>query len=121
MALNLSGGVLAYERMLDNFGKVVSYTPVTKTTSNITGEESLSDGTPGNVTLTFYKRDEKYSQEIQGLMDNADAVVLAKNALTLEKDSKITYQGEVYRIDNVLTRRLGTNVFYKYAQCFLIE
>ena len=44
MALNLAGGVTAYELMIDNFGKTISRTPVTKTISNITGDETLTEG-----------------------------------------------------------------------------
>ena len=120
MALNLAGGVTAYELMIDNFSKTLSYTPVTKTISNITGDETLTDGTADNISGAFFRKLDKYSQEIQGLMDNADAVLMVKNSVTIVKNDKITYDGQTYRINDVITRRLGTYVFYKYSQCFLI-
>ena len=98
MAINFTGGVTAYELMLDNFSKTLSRTPVTKTTSNITGDETLTDGTPGNILGAFFRKEDEFVQDKIGLIQNADAVLLVKNAVTINKDDKLTYDSENYRV-----------------------
>lgn len=120
MALNLGGGVTAYELMIDNFSKSLTYTPVTKTIDNVEGDETLSDGTPSSITGAFFKREDVYNQEYLGLLQNADAILIVHSDVTINKEDKITYSGEDFRIQEVEQRMLGTNSFYKLARCFKI-
>jgi hypothetical protein len=107
-----------FYEMLENFAKTISRTPVTKTESNVSGDETLTEGTPANISGCFYRREDVYDPEKYGLLQNADAILLVKDTVTIVKDDKITYDSEDYRIDKVVTRRLGTIKFYKVAQCF---
>jgi len=109
-----------YEMMIDSFGKTISRTPVTKTTSNITGDETLTDGTPANITGAFYRAEDAWSQDKEALFQGADAVILIKNAVTLNKNDKLSFDSEDYRVNSMVTRRLGTTVFYKVGRCFKI-
>lgn len=120
MALNLAGGKVAYELMIDNFAKTISRTPVTKTLHPVTGDETLSNGTPGNITGAFFRKEDEWIQDKPGLIQNADAVLLIKEGVTLNKNDKLTYDSEDYRVDKIVDRRLGTTVFYQAAQCFKI-
>jgi len=120
MALNFSGGQAAYETMIDNFAKTISRTPVTKTTSNITGDETLTDGTPANITGAFFTKEDDWVQDKQGLIQNADAVLLVKTSVTINKNDKLTYSGETYRVDKIETRRLNGTAFYIVAECFKV-
>ena len=63
MALNLSGGVTAYELMIDSFSKTLSRTPVTKSISNITGDETLTEGTAVNISGAFFRKEDIWNQE----------------------------------------------------------
>ena len=120
MALNFSGGKVAYETMIDNFSKTISRTPITKTTSNVSGNETLTEGSASNITGAFFRREDEWAQERPGLIQNADAVLMVKDDVTVNKNDKLTYDGEDYRVDKVVTRRLNGTVFYILAQCFKI-
>jgi len=106
--------------MLDNFAKTISRTPVTKTTDPISGDETLSSGTPANISGCFYRKEDEWSQDKPGLLQNADAIIMVKTSVTINKDDILTYDSEDYRVDKIVTRGLGTVTFYKVAQCFKI-
>lgn len=107
--------------MIDNFQKTISRTPVTKTTSNFSDDETLTDGTPANITGAFYRQEDDWVQDKEALLQGADAVLKVKSSVTVNKDDKLTYDGETYRVDKVVTRRLNNTSFYKLARCFLIQ
>ena len=109
-----------FETMLDNFSKTIVLTPNTKTISNISGNETLTESTSSNIAGAFYRKEDSYVQSNPGLIDNADAVILVKTSVTINKNDKITYDEEDYRVEKVITRKLGTISFYKLAQCFKI-
>ncbi len=111
---------VAFQKMLTAFAKTVSRTPVTKTTSNYTGDETLTDGTPANISAPFFRKEDEWVMDKPGLLQNADAILLILPAQAMNKDDKITYDSETYRVDKVVTRRLGTTAFYKVAQLFKI-
>lgn len=108
-------------QMLDNFAKPVTHTPVTKTTDNISGAETLTDGTPVQISITFYRQEDIINQAFEGLFQGADAVALYRDTITINKNDKITYDGQTYRVEkDPTTRRLGTVIFYKVARLFKI-
>jgi hypothetical protein len=120
MALNFTAGVTAFETMIDNFSKTISRTPITQTISNISGNETLTEGTSANITGAFFKQQDSYAQSNPGLIQNADAVLIVKTSVTINKNDKLTYNGESFRVDEVETRSLNGTPFYKVARCFLI-
>lgn len=83
---------------LGAFGRYASYTPVTKTTSNITGEETLTSGTPTNISCFFIKTNQRFDFEKNGLTEVGDAVLLAKYSDGVVKDGIITIDSQTYRI-----------------------
>lgn len=109
-----------FEHMIDGFGKTISRIPVTKTEDPLTGEEYLSDGTPVNITGSFFRREDDWAQDKEGLFQNADAIVLVKDDVTINKNDKLSYDSENFRVHEVVPRRLGTIMFYKMARCFKI-
>lgn len=109
-----------FEIMLDDYAKTISRTPITKTTSNLSGDETLTEGTPANISGAFFRKRDGYHPEKWGLLQSADAVLIVKDSVTVNKDDKLTYDGESYRADDIITRRMGTVVFYHAIACFLI-
>jgi len=107
-----------YENLIDNFGKTISREAATKTTDNVTGDETLSYAAASNITGTFFKKSDEWMQDKQGLLEGADAVLMVKNGVTIAKDDRLTYDSEEYLVQDVITRRLGTSVFYVMARCF---
>jgi hypothetical protein len=118
MALDLSGGATAYATMIDNFAKSIIRTPVTKTISNVSGNETLTEGTAVTISGTLYRKEDMWAQDKAGLFQGADAIVMVKPDVTINKDDKLTYDGEDYRVEKVITRRLGTTSFYQTVWCF---
>jgi len=120
MALNLTGGKKAFELMIDNFAKSLTRTAATKTTDNDSGDETLTDGASSTISGAFYKAEDYYNQDKEALFNGADAVVLVKTAVTVNKNDKLAYGGETYRVREVEQRYLATTTFYKVARCFKI-
>ena len=110
----------AFQNMITAFAKTLSRTPVTKTTSNASGDETLTDGTPANISAPFFRKEDDWMMDKPGLIQNADAIVLILPSLTINKDDKLTYDSETYRVQKIVTRRLGTVEFYEVGQCFKI-
>lgn len=111
-----------FQQMITNFSKTLSRTPVTKTTDNLTGDETLSDGTPANISGAFYRQEDIQTQDVESLFQGADAILMVLPSVTINKNDKITYDSETYRIDKEpVTRRLGTSDFYKLARLYKIS
>lgn len=121
MSIKLSAGATVYQnQLIGNFAKTLSHTSVTKTIDNVTGDETLSDDSPSNISGAFYREEDVWAQQNPGLMQNADAILLVLPSVAISKDDKVTYDGDTYRIKKVITRRLEDVDFYKVARCFLI-
>jgi len=105
---------------LVDWGQTLSRTPVTKTT-DFAGNETLTDGTPVNITAVFVRRRTEWSQDKDGLKENADAYIMYTTTTTVNKDDKITEGGEIYRVINVIERGApGQTAIYKYSSLVLI-
>lgn len=97
---------------LSDFGVTVSWENVTKTTGNITGDETLSYAAAADKTAVFLKRAIDYEQSPEGLLEQGDAYLMAQIADGMAKDDKITYGGETYIIRKVIRRSPGgVNMF----------
>jgi len=119
MVINFDTSV--YQQMLDNFKKAVIYTPVTKTIDNITGSETLTDGTTSSINITFYRQEDTIEQKYLGLFRGADAIALIDTSITININDKITYDSETYRVEKQpTTRRLGTTAFYIVVRLFKV-
>ena len=118
MSINFAS--VTYETMIDNFSKTISRTPVTKTISNVSGQETLTEGSASNISGAFFRKEDAWSQDKEGLFQGADAILLVKSGVTINKNDKLTYDSEDYRVVKVIERRLGTTHFYNMARCFLI-
>jgi hypothetical protein len=106
--------------MINNFSKTLVRIPVTKTTDNFTGDETLVEGASVSISGAFYREEDVWSQQNPGLLQGANAVLLILPSVTINKDDKLSYDEESYRVDKVVTRRLGETEFYKVARLFKI-
>ena len=117
--INFSGAQTAFETMIDAFAKTLTRTPVTKTISNVTGNESLTEGTPVSISGPFFRQEDDWSQDRAGLFQGADAILLLKNDVVLNKDDKITYDGQDYRVEKVVDRGYGETEIHQTFRLFL--
>ena len=68
----------------------------------------------------FFRKEDDWVQDKPGLIQNADAVLMVKPGVSVNKDDKLTYDSEDYRVDKVVTRRYDGTSVYQVAQCFKI-
>ncbi len=88
-----------FNAILDDYaGRTLSHTPVTQTLSNITGQETLTDGTPANIKCYVMKTGQNFDYKEMGFMEQGDMVALCKVADSVGVNSKITINGEVFRV-----------------------
>lgn len=83
---------------LADFGKSVTHTPITKTTSNVSGQETLTDGTPVAITAVFLLMHNKWYFDKEGLVEGGDAYLMAKPADNVRENDKITAFSETFRV-----------------------
>lgn len=103
------------ENGIDFYSQSFIHTPITKTTSNITGDEILTEGTPVTITGAIYKRENADNPDKPGLFNGSDAILLVKINVSISKNDKITYDNEDYRVqvEPVLRKLAGTTMYYK--------
>ncbi len=109
-------------KAITGYGVNVTRTPVTKTTSNTYGDETLTDGTTETIKVFIVKKNTKWFLENAGEFEQADALMLVKYDQSITKNDKITYLSRIYRVDNVLERTAGEGqAVYKVCPLYLIE
>lgn len=105
---------------LSDIGVTVSRTPVTKTI-NFDGDETLTDGTPENITAVLHRRTTDWSAQNAGLLEGADGYIMVDPTQALNKNDKITYDGETYRVGDVIKRSKPVDVdLYKYSNLYKV-
>lgn len=107
--------------LINKYGVSVIVTPITKTTSNIEGDETLSEGTNYSEQVYFSKRSVNWKPDSAGLIEGADAIALIKPTSNIKKDDKITHNNYTYRVQSVINRdQAGGGVMYKTVTLFII-
>ena len=88
-----------FNRILDTFaGRTITHTPVTQSTSNITGEETQVDGTPVSIKCYVMKTGQNFNYKEMGFVEQGDMVGLFKIADSVKINSKFTVNGEVFQV-----------------------
>jgi len=88
-----------FDRILNDYtGRQIIHTPIVKTTSNISGQETLTDGTAVTIKAHFMRTNQNWDFQKAGFLEKGNAVVLSKYADGVVKDDKITAEGNVYRV-----------------------
>lgn len=125
---NVILSVADFNQILDSYaGRTLSHIPVTQSTSNITGEEVLTDGTPVNIKCYMIKTGQNFNYQEMGFMEQGDMVGLFKISDSVAKDSKITINGEVFRVKEafdvpgVFDSTTTATYVYTAANLFLVS
>ncbi len=106
---------------ITKYGDSVVRTPVTQTISNIEGDETLTDGTNETITVYISRKAKPWTFDKAGMIEGGDAVMLTLPTQTINRQDKITWNGNTYRVLTVINRdQLGGNVAYKACNLFLI-
>lgn len=121
---NLAPGVdfTLFTGIIDTYGDIVVRTPVTKTESNIEGDETLNDGTPENIQGYLSRKTAPWMFDKPGLIQGGDAILLVYPTQTINKNDKITHNNVTYRVQQTLNRdQIGGVVAYISCNLFKIE
>jgi len=109
-----------FTEILSDFSRTLSYSVVTKTTNNMTGEETSSYGTASNVSAIFFMNDNKYLWDKEGLLLVGDAYIICPTSTGIKRYDKFTISGETYIVQDVKRRYvLGTSM-HDFATCFKV-
>ena len=116
-----------FDSILDSYsGRTISRTQVTITTSNITGEETLVDGTTDTVKCHVMKTGQSFDFKNMGFMEQGDSVGLFKIADAIDVNHKVTINSEVFRVKEkydvpgVFTPTGTSTLIYSVCNMFLI-
>ena len=97
---------------LVDLGVDVTRTPVTTSESNIGGQKVYVDGSDETIAVVFSSITKGYFIDRAGETIKADALMFAQDDQDMVKHDKITYLGNIYRVDSVSKRYFnGTNLF----------
>jgi len=113
--------------ILDNYaGQYLPHTKVTKTTSNYTGEETLTEGTAVNIKCYVMKTGQNFNFKEYGFIEKGDMVGLFKIADAVTLNSLITINGEKYRVNESFDvpgvfDSTGTGTVYVYTAASLFK
>lgn len=121
--------VADFDSILDNyFGRQISHTPIVKTRSNVTGQETLTEGTTVNIKAHFSRTGQNWNFNKAGFFEKGDAVALCKYADSVSKDDIITVEGIKYRVKEILnvpgifdSTGSGSSYTYTSVNLFLYE
>jgi len=110
--------------LTDYAGRNITHTPRTKAKS-FSGKEEFSDGTPASIFCYFLKRHQQWTFDKSAQIEGGDAVLLSKAASGVDKNDKVTADGVVYYIKDIIHvpgvfNDDGTvTMVYSYCNCFL--
>ncbi len=110
-----------FNAYLLELGATVTRVPVTKTTSNIEGDETLTDGTSETITVYFMREAQEWFFEKPGRIEEGDAFMLIKSDQAMNPNDKIIYDSETFRVHRVIERFVSNDKNYKQVNLFLID
>jgi hypothetical protein len=111
----------AFETMIDIFSKDITYTHCAKTTSNVTGDETLTPGVSSTIRGALFKTKDWWVQDKIGLITEAENLAIFKMSVTsIDKDDLLAYDGETWRVQNIHTRYYNGIAIYQVCDLFLL-
>jgi hypothetical protein len=103
------------------YGHYVLRTPITKTTGNVEGDETLTVGTPEVITAYISRKNATWYFDKAGLIAGGDALMVVTAGQTINKDDTIGYDGTTYRVQDVIARdQIGGITAFKSCNLFKI-
>ena len=110
--------------IINRLQKDVSYSTTTRTIHPISGEETLTDATATTIQMVFYKTDQKWFFDKEGMVEGGDAFGVTSSTTTLSRDDKITTNSETFRVHDSISYYSDNNnsiKIYTYYNLFLVD
>lgn len=108
------------QKAFSDTASTVTRTPIIKTTSNTYGTETLTEGTPEDIVVYMVKQTTKKYFDKMGEIKSGDAIMLTKHDQTINKNDKITFGEEDYKVDVVHPVYESENIVYKRCNLFYL-
>jgi hypothetical protein len=113
----------AVDKVIAKVHRTVTHTPVTKTLHPVSGDETLTAGSPVSILAVFVRRERRWYFDKVGLIEGGDAYLIVNPTVaTVAKEDLITVNSQVYRVRDVITRYAGVDnaeAVYTYCNLFL--
>ena len=102
MGINNILDVAGFNTFLDTTaGRQISHIPTTQSISNISGQETLTEGSPVTIKCYFLRTNQNWDFEKAGFLEKGDAVGLFKIADNVTKDDLVYADGLSFDISNI--------------------
>lgn len=111
-----------YRRVMPQFFITsVTHIPVIKKIDNVTGDELLIDSNSNIINVYIVRKTSDWWFDKTGEIQGGNALMLVKHDQIINKNDKIIWNNNTYRVKNILNRdNLGGQIAYKACNLFLI-
>lgn len=118
----MSDGVSSndFSQILSDMGRSIQYKVVTKTVDSITGSEISVYGSASTQTLIFFREENRYLWDKEGLLQVGDAYIIAPTSLGIKRYDEFTIESNTFYIENTTRRVVLTTTMMDFATCFLV-
>jgi len=112
------------DSIITRLSRDVSVLTSNKSIHPISGEETLTDNTSTTVSMVFYKSDQNWTFDKEGMVEGGDAFAVTSSATDLDKDDKVTDGSETFRVFDKIAYYSDNNneiKLYTYYNLFLVK
>lgn len=107
--------------VIHDVGVSLTKVPVTKEIDQLTGDESLVEGTSTTVTAYFVRKFQKWQFDKEGRIEGGDAFMMSSTTATANVNDIIVRDGEQFRVQDKIQRKYGSiNMCVSY-NLFLVQ
>ena len=106
---------------LADLGRTVKHIPITKQINNITGEETLTEGTQTDITAIVMRINKKWTFDKEGKIEGGDAYIMTAPDVSISEQDRIIADGIKYTIKNLITIYVRDTPFFKYGNLFIVD
>ena len=110
--------------IINRLQRSVSYSTTTKTIHPISGEETLTTATAAPLSMVFYKTDQKWFFDKEGMVEGGDAFAVTNSTADMSRDDKVTVDSEVFRVHDKIAYYSDSNQntkIFTYYNLYLVE
>ena len=125
----VNSGIIAgqFDKPMADFGRTLAVAdgdgriPITKTTDNITGRETLTKGTMIAIQAIVARVDTSWTQEEIAKLEGADGFIMVYPSTTLNEHDYIKFDGYTYEVKNLILIKAAELSMFKYGLLVLKE
>jgi hypothetical protein len=98
-------------QVLAHFQKTMTFTPYSKITDNISGDETLTAGSTQTIQAAFLQKTQYFEMAKEGQFSLGDGYCIFASTIspTPKKNDQLVIDGDTYRVENTLQRFADAN------------